>query len=75
MSSSAEIDEETAEWPSGLVRRSMPSDDSQSIDKRLEPQQQKGYSTDAISVAIARDVLRRVREGTLPSRESNPESL
>ena len=74
MSCSAEIGEETAEWPSALIRRSMPSDDSQSIGKELEPKQ-KGYSTDAISVAIAREVLRRVREGTLPSRESNPESL
>jgi len=49
-------------------------DDSKSIDKRLDPQQ-KGYSTDAISVAIARDVLRRVREGTLPSREVTPNSF
>ena len=53
----------------------MPSDDSQSIDKRLEPQQQKGYSTDAISVAIARDVLRRVREGHLPLQEQQTDSL
>ena len=74
MSSSAEIDEETAEWPSALIRRFMPSDDRQSIDKRLEPQQQKGYPSDAISVAIARDVLRRVREGTMPSHEPKAES-
>ena len=35
----------------------------------------KGFSPNAISVAIARDVLRRVREGTLPSREPKAESL
>ena len=52
----------------------MASDDSQSIGKELEPRQ-KGYSTDAISVVIARDVLRRVREGSLPSREPKAESL
>jgi hypothetical protein len=52
----------------------MASDDSQSIGKELEPRQ-KGYSTDAISVAIARDVLRRVREGNLPVQEQQTDSL
>jgi hypothetical protein len=40
----------------------MPADDTKPIRKRLS-QEQKGYATDAISVSIARDVLRRVREG------------
>ena len=52
----------------------MAGEDSKSIDKRLDPQQ-KGYSTDAISVAIARDVLRRVREGHLPIQEQQTDSL
>ena len=74
MSPSTEIDGVLAEWPSALITRSMASDDSQSIGKELEPGQ-KGYSTDAISVAIACDVLRRVREGTLPRRESTSDSF
>ena len=71
-SHSAEIDEETAEWFSAQITRSMPSDDSKSIGNELEPQQQKGYSTDAISLVIARDVLRRVRNGDLaaPTNEN-----
>jgi len=52
----------------------MASDDSQSIGNELEPRQ-KGYSTDAISLAIARDVLRRVREGHLPLQEQQTDSL
>ena len=70
---SAEIDEGKAELSSALITQSMESDDK-SIRKELEPKQ-KGYSTDAISVAIARDVLRRVREGTLQSRDQKAESL
>lgn len=52
----------------------MASDDVHSIRKRLEANQ-KGYSTDAISVAIARDVLRRVREGHFPIQEQQTDSL
>ena len=52
----------------------MQSDSEAPISKNEKPGP-KGSSADAISVAIARDVLRRVREGTLPRRESNPESL
>ena len=46
----------------------MSADDTKPIRKRLS-QEQKGYATDAISVAIARDVLRRVREGELPTQQ------
>ena len=71
-SHSAEIDEKTAEWFSAQITRSMPSDDSKSIGNELEPQQQKGYSTDLISLVIARDVLRRGRNGDLaaPTNEN-----
>ncbi len=41
----------------------MPSDDSKSIGNELDPQLEKGYSTDLISLVIARDVLRRGRNG------------
>ena len=60
---SAEIDEETAEWFSAQITRSMPSDDSKSIGNELAPQLEKGYSTDLIRLVIARDVLRRGRNG------------
>ena len=43
----------------------MPRDDTQPIRKRMVSKT-KGYATDPISLAIARDVLRRVREGELP---------
>ena len=71
-SHSAEIDEETAEWFSAQITRSMPSDDSKSIGNELAPQLEKGYSTDLISLVIARDVLRRVRNGDLaaPTNEN-----
>ena len=46
----------------------MPADDAKPIRKRLASEP-KGYATDAISVAIARDVLRRVREGELPTQQ------
>ena len=46
----------------------MTADDAKPIPKRLASEQ-KGYATDAISVAIARDVLRRVREGELPTHQ------
>ena len=36
--------------------------------KKLMPEQ-RGYRSDPISLAIARDVLRRVREGKLSSYE------
>ncbi len=52
----------------------MESDDNQSIGKELAPEQ-KGYSIDAISVAIARDVLRRVRNGELPASSQQNEQL
>ena len=44
----------------------MPRDEAQPIRKGLASET-KGYATDPISLAIARDVLRRVREGELPS--------
>ena len=46
----------------------MPRDEAQPIRKRLASET-KGFATDPISLAIARDVLRRVREGELPSPE------
>ena len=46
----------------------MPADDIKPIRKRLASEP-KGYATDAISVAIARDVLRRVHEGELPTHQ------
>ena len=46
----------------------MPRDEAQPIRKGLASET-KGYATDPISLAIARDVLRRVREGELPSPE------
>ena len=50
----------------------MPADDTKPVRKRLASEQ-KGYATDAISVAIARDVLRRVREGSLPKADEEKE--
>ena len=48
----------------------MSADDSKPIRKRLASEP-KGYDTDALSVAIARDVLRRVREGELPTQQDS----
>ena len=48
----------------------MSADDAKPIRKRLSSEQ-KGYATDAISVAIALDVLRRVREGELPTQQDS----
>ena len=36
--------------------------------------EQRGYSSDPISLAIARDVLRRVREGKLSSHEDEQQN-
>ena len=55
-----------------LEHRDMPADDTKPVRKRLASEQ-KGYATDAISVAIARDVLRRVREGSLPNADEEKE--
>ena len=52
----------------------MPSDDDKSISKGLTSQR-KGYASDAISMAVARDVLRRVQNGELPaSNQENEKS-
>ena len=47
--------------------------DRQPIRKRMAPDT-KGFTTDPISLAIAREVLRRVREGELPNprHQNNP---
>ena len=73
-SHSAEIDGVFTGLPSALITGSMASEESQSISKGLGPSQ-KGYSTDAISVAIARDVLRRVRNGELPASSQQNKQL
>ena len=44
----------------------MPTDNTPPIRKRMADEA-KGVATDPISLAIARDVLRRVREGELPT--------
>ena len=41
--------------------------------KKLMPEQ-NGYRTDPMSLAIARDVLRRVREGKLSSYEDEQQN-
>ena len=48
----------------------MPSDNTPPIRKRLAAEA-KGIETDPINLAIAREVLQRVREGELPA-SSNP---
>ena len=44
----------------------MPADNTPPIRKRLGAEA-KGVATDPINLAIAREVLRRVREGELPT--------
>jgi len=44
----------------------MPADNTPPIRKRLAAEA-KGVATDPINLAIAREVLRRVREGELPA--------
>ena len=46
----------------------MPADNTPPIRKRLAAEA-KGVATDPINLAIAREVLRRVREGELPARK------
>ena len=48
----------------------MPADNTPPIRKRLAAEA-KGIASDPINLAIAREVLRRVREGELPP-SSNP---
>ena len=43
----------------------MPAEDTPPSRKRMTTEI-KGYATDPISVSIAKEVLRRVREGELP---------
>ena len=45
----------------------MPADNTPPIRKRLATEAQ-GIATDPINLAIAREVLRRVREGELPAK-------
>ena len=51
----------------------MPADNTPPIRKRLAAEA-KGVATDPINLAIAREVLRRVREGELPAsrQKKNP---
>ena len=44
----------------------MPTDNTPPIRKRMADEA-KGVATDPINLAIAREVLRRVREGELPA--------
>ena len=46
----------------------MPSDDTKPIRKRFAPEPLSS-SAEAINLALARDVLRRVREGEIPATE------
>ena len=48
----------------------MPADNSKPLHKPV-PSEQRGYSTDLISLELARDVLRRVRMGELPVANKN----
>ena len=49
----------------------MPADNTPPIRKRLAAEA-KGVATDPITLAIAREVLRRVREGELPASANPP---
>ena len=51
----------------------MPADNTLPIRKRLAADA-KGYPSDPINLAIAREVLRRVREGELPIAIKNADS-
>ena len=50
------------------ANRTMPSDKPTPPREQFSPDI-KGYTNNPISVAIARDVLRRVREGDLPKTD------
>ena len=58
--------QDSGNMTSRLYPLAMPRDEPHPIRKRLASET-KGFATDPISLAIARDVLRRVREGELPS--------
>ena len=51
----------------------MPADNTPPIRKRLAADA-KGAATDPINLAIAREVLRRVREGELPIAAKNADT-
>ena len=51
----------------------MPADNTPPIRKRLAAEA-KGVETDPINLAIAREVLRRVREGELPAPANQHEA-
>ena len=51
----------------------MPAENTPSISQRFAAEA-KGVATDPINLAIAREVLRRVREGELPIAAKNPET-
>ena len=51
----------------------MPADNTPPIRKRLAAKA-KGVATDPINLAIAREVLRRVREGELPIAIKNADT-
>jgi len=51
----------------------MPADNTPPIRKRLAAEA-KGVATDPINLAIAREVLRRVRDGELPIAIKNADS-
>ena len=48
----------------------MPAENNKPLHKPV-PSEQRGYSTDPISLELARDVLRRVRMGELPVAPKN----
>ena len=61
------------EFSSAKDSGAMPADNTPPIRKRLAAEA-KGVATDPINLAIAREVLRRVREGELPAprQKQNP---